>query len=903
MPAVNPYASDNLVQQQQRLLSKRKLDDFGASGDDPSDLVSVRMRKDIYAVNSSLPSADQSLRPISGARVSAARSTFCPGGSGVAGSSRSASSLQFFVRMISEGHTLVMRANYDDTVKSVHESIQVITRIPVIEQRLIYRGKQLEWEQTLSKCHIGNDSSLQLVGRMRSTEHPQAWQAIDDIVSSIWWRCRGEDKIFKDSMPDSSIKSRLLDFLNMTPRNDIQSAAGHLQIILSSSTPAALVMLYLSSKPGNRNCADDAIRDFINSYTMLPRPIHSQCVPIVLELCKLLGSTTYCRDRLYLLCRSSLASLVETVGISPSGSGSACGSNSNLIHSDKEGSILFKDILPFATELVHTLSKDLDSSMASSTHPGPFSRDVRDLSVFLSPLRTAILEQVDYQGLISMPLPRSAFGLFYFREEIEFLYFIFCELLDKMVKCLHKVEECFTGTKTGGDKSLPPGWSVYLNILKELYGISKLYNGAEEQLWNILKLRKLSLCGLIMRYAERSDDNRWILENKDVTDFESRRHLVMMLLPEVKDDYEELHEMLIDRSQLLAESFEYIGRAEPESLHGGIFMEFKNEEATGPGVLREWFCLVCQEIFNPQNALFAACPNDRRRFYPNPASKVDPMHLDYFIFSGRVVALALMHKVQVGIVFDRLFFVQLASRFVLHLDDIQDADPELYRSCKEILEMDAEFLDSDELGLTFITEVDELGSRKVTELLPGGKNIIVNSQNRKQYVDLLIQHRFVTSISKQVNHFSQGFADIMCNSSHQSCFFQSLDLKDLDLMLHGSESDVSIEDWKAHTEYNGYTKNDPQISWFWEIVAEMSADQKKILLFFWTSVKYLPVDGFSGLSSRLYIYKSSEPHDRLPSSHTCFYRLCFPPYPSMVVMQDRLRVITQEHVGCSFGTW
>lgn len=88
-----------------------------------------------------------------------------------------------------------------------------------------------------------------------------------------------------------------------------------------------------------------------------------------------------------------------------------------------------------------------------------------------------------------------------------------------------------------------------------------------------------------------------------------------------------------------------------------------------------------------------------------------------------------------------------------------------------------------------------------------------------------------------------------------------------------------------------------------QIVEEMSTEQRKILLFFWTSVKYLPVEGFRGLASRLYIYRSSEPHDRLPSSHTCFYRLCFPPYSSMCMLQDRLRIITQEHFGSSFGTW
>ncbi|CAI0374419.1 unnamed protein product [Linum tenue] len=150
--------------------------------------------------------------------------------------------------------------------------------------------------------------------------------------------------------------------------------------------------------------------------------------------------------------------------------------------------------------------------------------------------------------------------------------------------------------------------------------------------------------------------------------------------------------------------------------------------------------------------------------------------------------------------------------------------------------MDAEFIDSDALGLTFVREFEELGSRKVVQLCPNGKNIIVNSKNREEYIKLLIHHRFVTSISEQ-------------------------------------------------------------------IVGEMSAEQRRILLFFWTSVMYLPVEGFEGLTSRLYIYKSAEPNDRLPSSHTCFHRICFPPYPSMEIMQERLLIITQEHVYRSFGTW
>ncbi|XP_044461115.1 E3 ubiquitin-protein ligase UPL5-like [Mangifera indica] len=869
---------------------KRKLDDYAPNldGDDDdaetSDLVSVRMRKD--EPNAFHLSSDLTRRVATDeAETSSAESR-----------TKTRPGLQFFIRMMSEGKTIVVQANSNDTVKSIHERIQVMTGIPVIEQRLIYRGKQLQWEQSLAECSIQNDAGLQLVGRMRSTEHPQAWQVIDDMVGVIYRLCKGET--IQSSL--KHIKSRMNEFFAMTPQNNTELAIGYLQIFMYSSAPAALVMLYMSPMNGNKDCADSSIRHFLNSCrNALPKNLHTQCAPIVLEFCKLLRKFTP-EDTLYLACRSTLGSLLENFG-------GSMWENTSVLRATKygddvKGLVVIQDIFPFVSELASRLSRDLTSSMEMVLSVGPSVTDVCDFTAFLVPLRKAILGQVGITCPIAVPLPKRGYNHPSYGDEIKYLHGIFVELLIKMDKCLGKMEERLNVRGSGEGEINYSGWSQYLTILKELFAISKLYQGTEEEFWKVLKRRKSPLYALILRYAKRSDDHLWLLENKDVTNFECRRHLVMMMFPEVKEDYEELHEMLIDRSQLLAESFEYIARADPDALHGGLFMEFKNEEATGPGVLREWFFLVCQALFNQQNALFVACPNDRRRFYPNPASKVNHMHLDYFSFSGRIIALALMHKVQVGFVFDRVFFLQLAGKHI-SLEDIKDADPRLYDSCKQILEMDAEFIDSDDLGLTFVREVEELGSRKIVELCPGGKSMAVNSKNREEYVNLLIQHQFVTSISEQATHFAKGFADILCNPKLQKFFFQSLELEDLDWMLYGSESAICVDDWKAHTEYNGYKETDPQIVWFWKIVGSMSADQRKVLLFFWTSVKYLPIEGFRGLASRLHIYKLGEPCDRLPSSHTCFYRLCFPPYPSMAMMQDRLRIITQDHVGCSFGTW
>ncbi|XP_059437048.1 E3 ubiquitin-protein ligase UPL5-like [Corylus avellana] len=593
---------------------------------------------------------------------------------------QSASRLQFFIRMISEGKTMVIQAYTDDTVRSVHERIQLQTGIPVHEQRLIYRGRQLQAERSLGECNIQNDAGLQLVGRMRSTEHPHAWQVINDIVSVVCRLCRGEP------FPSAAkyIKVRMMEFLTVMPKDEEQVASGHLQIFLLSSAPAALVMLYMSPIKGNKDCADSSIRHFLNSSrNSLPKQYHNYCAPIVLEFCKLLRRAAN-EDPLYLSCRSTLGSLLESIG-SPESS---------------KGVIVMQEIFPFVSELASRLSKDLGLSMESPTGVGPQLGDVRDFAAFLLPLRTAITEQVGFRG----PNPVSVGGTEpkhpLYGEEIEFLHLLFIDLLKRMGECLHKMEECLAVKHKGEGENIYTGWSQYLAILKELYSISQLYQGAEEEFWTVLRLGKSSLCALIVRYAKRTDDHQWLLERKDVTD-----------------------------------------------------------------------------------------------------SKVDPLHLDYFKFSGRVIALALMHKVQVGIVFDRAFFLQLAGKYI-SLEDIKDTDPCLYNSCKQILEMDSDFIDADALGLTFVREVEELGSRRVVELCQGGKSIVVNSKNREEYVRLLIEHRFVTSISEQVSHFAQGFGDILCNSRLQKFFFQSLVLEDLDWTLYGSETALCVDDWKAHTEFN-----------------------------------------------------------------------------------------------------
>ena len=194
---------------------------------------------------------------------------------------------------------------------------------------------------------------------------------------------------------------------------------------------------------------------------------------------------------------------------------------------------------------------------------------------------------------------------------------------------------------------------------------------------------------------------------------------------------------------------------------------------------------------------------------------MEQLHLGYFKFAGRVIALALMHKVQVGVLFDRVFYLQLTNQ-TISLEDIKDTDRVIYNSCKQILEMDPVFFDSNAgLGLNFMLETEELGKRETKELIKDGKSTAVDSKNREEYVKLLISERFVTSVSELVEKFSEGFSDIL--SVPIQSFFRHLDLEDFDGMLRGGENQISVDDWKAHTEYNGFKETDRQIDWFWKV--------------------------------------------------------------------------------------
>jgi hypothetical protein len=145
--------------------------------------------------------------------------------------------------------------------------------------------------------------------------------------------------------------------------------------------------------------------------------------------------------------------------------------------------------------------------------------------------------------------------------------------------------------------------------------------------------------------------------------------------------------------------------------------------------------LAVQKLTHPHQSLtftlIFSSFSDNYTLQINPNSGlVNENHLDYFLFIGRIVAMAAYHNRLIDGFFIRPFYKMMLQKPIL-LADIEAVDGEYYKSLKFIMETD----DVDSLDLTFTSEVDIYGQKIEHELKENGKNIKVTKENRKEFIE------------------------------------------------------------------------------------------------------------------------------------------------------------------------
>ncbi|XP_066598927.1 E3 ubiquitin-protein ligase Su(dx) [Prorops nasuta] len=348
----------------------------------------------------------------------------------------------------------------------------------------------------------------------------------------------------------------------------------------------------------------------------------------------------------------------------------------------------------------------------------------------------------------------------------------------------------------------------------------------------------------------------------------------------------------VSRQTLFEDSYHQIMNAEAFALRRRLYIIFKGEEGLDyGGVSREWFFLLSHEVLNPMYCLFEYANKSNYSLQINPASYVNPDHLQYFKFIGRFIAMALYHGRFIYSGFTMPFYKRMLNKKLI-MKDIESIDPEFYKSLIWIKENNI-----DECGLELYYSVDFeiLGQVIHHELKEGGDKIRVVEDNKEEYIRLMTEWRMTRGIEEQTKAFLEGF-----NSVVPLEWLKYFDERELELMLCGMQ-EIDVEDWQRNTIYRHYTRNSKQVLWFWQFVNRTDSEKRARLLQFVTGTCRVPVGGFAELMGsngpqRFCIEKVGK-DTWLPRSHTCFNRLDLPPYKSYDQLVEKLNYAIEETEG------
>ncbi|XP_025415706.1 E3 ubiquitin-protein ligase SMURF2 [Sipha flava] len=353
----------------------------------------------------------------------------------------------------------------------------------------------------------------------------------------------------------------------------------------------------------------------------------------------------------------------------------------------------------------------------------------------------------------------------------------------------------------------------------------------------------------------------------------------------------------VSRAEIFEESYRAVMKMRPKDLRKRLMVKFRGEEGLDyGGIAREWLYLLSHEMLNPQYGLFQYSREDNYTLQINPDSSINPEHLSYFHFVGRIIGIAIFHGHYIDGGFTTPFYKMLLNKPIT-LEDIEGVDPELHRSLTYILENK---LEKDIIDTNFAVEQSSFGLLKLHELKTGGRNIQVTEENKKEYVKLYVTYRFMRGIEQQFLALQKGLTEVVPGT-----LLKPFDEREIELIISGIGT-IDIEDWKRNTRLKHCSSDMPVVKWFWEIIEQHYSQEMRLrLLQFVTGSSRVPLQGFKALQGstgaagpRLFtIHLTDVPTNNLPKAHTCFNRLDLPKYESKQKLLDKLSQAVEETCG------
>lgn len=377
------------------------------------------------------------------------------------------------------------------------------------------------------------------------------------------------------------------------------------------------------------------------------------------------------------------------------------------------------------------------------------------------------------------------------------------------------------------------------------------------------------------------------------------------------------------------QQFYSLGQGLKEPIQITFVDQFDAAEAgiDGGGVTKEFLTSVTNRAFMPSDTVDMFAENDQHLLYPNPAAIEEHKEqlkkaglrenspefrlqvtelLHRYEFLGRIIGKCLYEGILVDVNFAPFFLRKWAltggagsapneSGYRPTLNDLRDLDEELYQGLHKLKTYPGDVEDfSLNFTVTDTVVTDHTTSPKKTkaitkDLRPGGVDTAVTNQNRLVYISYMARHRLQNQPYLQTRAFLRGLGT-MIQPSWLSMFNQS----ELQTLISGTRTQIDVEDLRRNTIYGGtYVIGDdglehPTIQLFWQIMKDISDDERRAVLKFVTSTPRAPLLGFGTLNPRFSIRDGGSDQERLPSTSTCVNLLKLPMYRNYSVLKEKL---------------
>lgn len=335
----------------------------------------------------------------------------------------------------------------------------------------------------------------------------------------------------------------------------------------------------------------------------------------------------------------------------------------------------------------------------------------------------------------------------------------------------------------------------------------------------------------------------------------------------------------VRRGHLVEDALAEVARQRPRDLFKPLRVHFIGEDGIDAGgVKKEFFQLLLADMLCPDYGMLQFLP-ECRTYWFNPTT-LEPD--EDFLLLGLVVGLAVYNGVLLDLPLPLALYRKVLGQEV-QLRDLEEMQPTLGRSLRQLLQHEGPGSVEDVFCQTFSVEVPAPGELRSVALKPGGQEIAVTEDTRREFVDLYVDWWLNTSVHSQFEAFAKGLLTL-CGGPALQLFSAT----ELERLVCGSPC-LDFDALVRSARYEGgYHADHRVVQWLWQVVAELATEEQKLFLKFFTGSDRAPIGGLANL--RCIIQRDGADSNKLPTSHTCFNTLLLPSYRSKDKLADRLKL-------------